>query len=163
MEITELTTMPEFNGKLVCVISYVENKERWKVHVLTNNKQKRYLGLKTQNLRGIPERKDGLKMYWDGTQKYKEMKDKISLITDINPSNNDKEITEEKDKESENKKENTDKVEINAKTMKFEELLLLEFQKYRHSNLFLNIVKFLIIFAHTHTHTNFLCILFFFE
>ena len=45
-----LGKIPEFNGKVVKIVSYVAKKSRWKVKVLQNTKKKRYLGVREENL-----------------------------------------------------------------------------------------------------------------
>ena len=45
-----LEKVPQFNGKTVKVVSYVPNKLRWKVKILHNSTERKYLGVREQNL-----------------------------------------------------------------------------------------------------------------
>ena len=45
-----LSRVPQFNGKTVKIVSYVEKKDRWKVKLLRAGKEKKYLGVKAEHL-----------------------------------------------------------------------------------------------------------------
>lgn len=42
--------IPKFNGKTVKIVAYVQKKERWKVKLLHAKQEKRYLGVREENL-----------------------------------------------------------------------------------------------------------------
>ena len=45
-----LVKVPKFNGKTVKVVSFVEKKGRWKVKLLNSKHEKKYLGVRKENL-----------------------------------------------------------------------------------------------------------------
>ena len=76
-----LTKVPEFNGKLVEVMAYVEQKNRWKVQLVNTKHKKRYLGLSEHNLKPIMQNEETNEQIAENDNNYKNktQKNKIML------------------------------------------------------------------------------------
>ena len=72
-----LKKLPQLNGKTVKIVSWVSEKKRWKVKLLENKKDRKYLGVRPKNLKPLVDWEDDRNINVESLTRLRSLGDRV--------------------------------------------------------------------------------------